>query len=47
MWFVDLTNVGTDHAAATEVARSIGLEIPGGDVVPQVAEFVAGSTERE
>jgi predicted ATPase len=40
VWFVDLTKAANDEDVATEVARSIGLEIEGGDVAARVAGFV-------
>ena len=44
VWFVDLTQAGSDADVAVAVARSIGLAIQGGDVAGQVAASVASQS---
>ena len=44
VWFIDLTKAANDDDVAAEVARSIGLEIEGGDAANRVAGFVRGQS---
>ena len=44
VWFVDLTAAGSDADVAVAVARTIGLNVQGGDVASQVAAAVASQS---
>lgn len=44
VWFVDLTAAGSDADVAVAVARSIGLNIRGSDIVGQIAAAVASQS---